>query len=244
MKLQTELTAVILGCVALNLILALAAISLFLRMGPAIERILLRNDSTIVACEEILEVMARTEDAGVTDADRDHIDAAIRRTRDNITEEGEGPAIEAIAEGVGPALGGDADARRALVDDLHDLIAINRGAMRSADQEAHRLGRAGAWVAAFVGLASLALSLFLCRGLGARIVRPILELRQVLVAAQTGDPFRRCAIRRAPPELKDTLNGVNQILDSRAREHDPDGVAAAAGKDGDRRPSAFGTDEV
>ncbi|MCA8943248.1 MAG: hypothetical protein KDB80_11865 [Planctomycetes bacterium] len=216
MRLQAELAAVVLGYVAMNLLLVFAAIGLFVRMGPAIEGILLRNDATIVAAEDVLEVLARTSTSTVDTLDRERIAAALTRASNNITESGEAPVIVSIEANVEPALEGDAEARTALVSDLRSLIAINRNAMRAVDEEAQRLGSAGAWAAAFVGFVSLGLCLLLGRNLGNRIVRPILELRQVLAAAHGGDRFRRCAIQRAPAELCESLAGVNQLLDARS----------------------------
>jgi len=216
MRLQGELAVVVLGFVALNLLLVFAAIGLFVRMGPAIERILLRNDATIVTAEEILEVLARNPTGPASTTDRERVAVALDRASNNITEGGEEPVIDSIKEYIEPVLEGHEEHRGALVEGLHELVAINRAAMRSVDRDAQRLGTAGAWVASFVGLASLGLTVFLSRSLGSRIVRPILELRQVLLATQSGDRFRRCSIQRAPAELREALTGVNQLLDALA----------------------------
>lgn len=216
MRIQAELTAAVLGFVALNLLLVAATIGLFVRMGPAIEQILLRNDATIVAAEDILEVLARTPTPTVGATDRQRIAAAIALASNNVTEDGESRVIEAIKGSVEPALSGNLDSRAALVDNLNALITINRDAMRRVDQEAQRLGKTGAWIAAILGLASVGLCLLLSQSLGNRVVRPILELRQVLVAAEGGDRFRRCTTRRGSPELREAMISVNQLLDARS----------------------------
>lgn len=213
MQLRTELAATVLGFVALNLLLVFAAIGLFVRMGPAIERIILRNDTTIVAAEEILDVLARSPADPVPGPDRQRTARALARARNNITEEGEEPILASIAAHLDSALAGEREARTTLIDDLGRLVAINRAAIRKVDRDAQRLGRAGAWAAAFVGLASLAMSLFLTRSLGSRVVRPIRELRDVLRAARSGDRFRRCSVAGASPELRDALSDLNGLLD-------------------------------
>jgi hypothetical protein len=176
-RLQTELAVVVLGFAALNLVLVFASIGLFVRMGPAVETILLRNDATIAAAEELLEAIARNPSAVVPEADRNRVALALERISNNVTEDDEPTAIDAIKEDLGPALEGDAIARRALIDGLRRLIGINRQAMLRADREAQRLGEAGAWTAVFVAIVSLGLCLTIGRRLGSRVVRPLLELR-------------------------------------------------------------------
>ncbi|MCA8952810.1 MAG: hypothetical protein KDE27_25090 [Planctomycetes bacterium] len=215
MRLQSELAAVVVGFVTLNLLLVFAAIGLFARMGPAVELILQRNDATIVAAEDILEALAR-EPAGVTSPERrEAVDAALATIARNVTEQDEPKAIAAIEQSIAAGLEGQAKARETLTDALRALIELNRDAMLAADREAQRLGVAGAWAAAFVGLATLLLGLVLGRRLGRRLVRPVLELRQVLGAARTGDEFRRCGVHDAPIEVEETLDELNRLLDAR-----------------------------
>lgn len=229
MQLRTELAATVVGFVALNLLLVFTAIGLFARMGPAIERILQRNDASIVAAEEVLETLAVGAGAPVQEREIAAIRQAIGRARGNITEVGEERVLDAIEASLQPALAGAPDARRALVARVHELIAVNRAAMQEVDRDAQHIGSAGAWVAAFVGLLSLALSLFLTRSLARRVLLPVGELRATLAAATSGDRFRRCATKNAAPELRQALDGVNQLLD---RVAPPAGVESS-GPSGD-----------
>ncbi len=215
MRFRIELAAVVFGFVALNLLLAFAGIGLFVRMGPAIDRILLRNDVTIVAAEEMLEVLARIEGVAADTDQRQRVEAALERARNNITEDGEQEIVAGLSDRMGPALDGDAAAHRDVIGSLHDLIALNRQAMWKESRRAHLLGTAGAWVAAFVGLATLLTGLWLRSRLERRIIRPIQELGEVLAAAQGGDRFRRCVVGDGPDEIAATLRGVNRLLDAR-----------------------------
>lgn len=216
MHLRTELAAIVAGFLALNFLLVFTAIGLFLRMGPAIERILQRNDATIVAAERILATFARHGAIPTDAATRADIDAALQRARNNITEPGEGPILATIEGEMPAALAGDAAARVALIGHLDELIAVNRAAMRQVDTQAQRMGTGGAWAAAFVGLASLGLGFVLTRRLGRRVVRPLQELESTLAAALGGDPFRRASTTDAAPELRTALENVNHVLDRSA----------------------------
>jgi hypothetical protein len=96
MNLRRELFVAIGALVVLNLVLSFGAIGLFARMGPAIERILQENVSTIVAAEKILGELARLDHARPLDeAQRKRIAGALADAEHNITEEEERPVLKA-----------------------------------------------------------------------------------------------------------------------------------------------------
>lgn len=232
MKLQSELSMTVLGFTVLNLALAFVSIGLFARMGPAIERILVRNDATIEAAEEVMAVFAAAPGTAIESRRREQVEGALGRIVQNVTETAEPQAIAEIEESLAHALDGDAAARANLVAALQRLLAVNRGAMLDADREAQRLGSAGAWAAAIVAILSLGLGFALGRRLVRRVVLPVVELRQVLVATQAGDRFRRCGAHDTPREIHDAMLDLNKLLDDRDAGPIPDAAAetqAAAG---------------
>lgn len=214
MRLHTEMAVTILGFVAINLLLILAAIGLFVRMGPAIDRILRRNDASIAAAETIVLVLARTGLTTVAVEDRTIVQAALTRATDNVTEPGEEQVLQDLQLALPGAFAADHAARDTVLTQLEQLIEINRQAMRQVDQNAQSLGGAGAWAAMIVGSVTLALSLLLTRSLGRRVVYPIQELRDTLQAALSGDRFRRCSTPNAASDLRQAMELVNQMLDN------------------------------
>lgn len=226
MQLRTEVAAGVLTILALDLLLVFAAIGLFVRMGPAIERILTRNDATIVAAEDVLDAFARTGHVALPPVQQERVDAALARARANVTEPGEAEVVDAIERIAPAAQRADPAARTLLLDRLHDLITINRAAIRRADLDARRLGNAGAWAASFVGLATVVLGLFLTRSLDLRVVRPIAEIGDTLHAVRGGDRFRRCSTRGAAHELRRAMEAVNLLLDERAPDREPEAAPA------------------
>ena len=153
MRLRTELAATVFGFLALNCLLAFAAIGLFGRMGPAIERILERNDATIAAAEDLLTTLAQAPLGPLDAAAEAALEAALLRAQGNITEPGEGPVLQRIEQVMPQAVAGKAEARQALTVEIRELIRINRDAMLTVDRQAQRLGRSGAWAAAVVAAA-------------------------------------------------------------------------------------------
>ena len=214
MDLRRELILSIGAIVVLNMILAFGVIGLFVRMGPAIELILEENVYSIVAAEEVLAVFAAAGDAPVSGAGEARVRDAVGRSRNNVTEDAETPVLDAIERSLTQALAEPGESRRRVIERTGALIAINRDAMRRVDDEAQRLGTAGAWAAVLVGFLSLVLSLIVLARLRERFVLPVLELYDVLTDA-TGDGKRRCRPRQAPIELRRVADAVNTMLDEK-----------------------------
>ncbi len=215
MDVRRELLLTVGALVLLNLFLAFESIGLFLRMGPAIQRILDENVFSIVAAEEMLVEMAGARGHALSDPRQDRIRDAFERARSNITEIDERPIMSALEVHLPSALAGDDDAQSAVVRELDALIRINHSAMARVDHEAQRLGNAGAWAAVLVGFLSFLLSLLVLSHLRKRLLRPLEELHAVLEAVRGGDHLRRCHAADAPVELLQLMQSVNRLLDER-----------------------------
>lgn len=215
MGLRRELLLTMGAPVLLNLVLAFVAIGLFVRMGPAIERILQENVYSIVAAEEILAELAEAGTAPLPPDARARVRQALDNARRNITEDEERPVLEALERALPAALEGDTEARRQAVDSVRQLLRTNREAMHTVDREARRLGAAGAWTAVFVGFLSFLLSVSVVVRLQKRFVRPLVDLHQVLEEARQGDRLRRCRLLDAPSEVSQVTRAVNRLLDER-----------------------------
>ncbi|WP_428263038.1 hypothetical protein [Haliangium sp.] len=221
MELRRELLLTVGVLVLLNLLLAFGAIGLFVRMGPAIEHILQENDYSIEAAEEMLAEIAGAGSEPLADAAEDRVRQAMARAQQNVTEAAERPVLADIEQLLPRALAGEPDARRQAVTDVRRLIEINREAMRSVDEEAQRLGSAGAWAAVLVGFLSFLLSLFVVVRFQRRFVRPLVDLYEVLESARQGERLRRCRPSEAPREVILVAESVNGLLDERLRRSNP-----------------------
>lgn len=215
MELRRELLLTIGVLVLLNLLLAFGAIGLFIRMRPAIERILHENVYSTVAAEEMLAELAHAGSAPLTPEARARVGQALDNAKLNVTEEEERPVLAALERAMPSAMEGDADARRHAVASARQLIQINRVAMQEVDDEARRLGSAGAWAAVFIGFLSFLMSVVVVVRLQKRFVRPLVDLHQVLVGARAGDRLRRCGVADAPREVIQVTQAVNRLLDER-----------------------------
>lgn len=219
---QTRLAVGLL--VALQVITAAAGAWLLLRTGPAVERILAENDYSLAAVEQMRSVIAA---GSVDESGRRRFAEALERARSNITEEAE-PAMITAIEAHGPgALAGDGAARRALVETLDGLSALNRRSMHDADARAQRLARAGAWALCGLALVNLALGLLIVRRTRDRLLAPLARLHRVARALDHDDRRQRCG--HAQGELGTIARALDDLLDELEKVHPPPLVL-----DGDR----------
>lgn len=216
MNLRRELLLAVGVLVILNLALAFGAIGLFVRMAPAIERILNENVYSIVAAEEILLELSTAGEEPLTEGSSNVIEQALSKMEKNVTEPEERPALKQLRSSWPLVKQGDRIARAEFVVQLRTLLTINRAAMEMGNAEAKRLGRAGAWSSVLVGFITFLLSLIVLARLERRFVRPLLDLHAVLEGARKGERLRRCkkAID-APREVFQLTQAVNTMLDER-----------------------------
>lgn len=224
MELRRELLLTIGALVSMNLLLAFGSIGLLVRMGPAIERILQENVYSIVAAEEMLADFAESGGAPLSAEARVRVERSFDKAKRNVTEPTEQPVLDSLEQSLDAAMNGDVEARGQVVGNIRRIIRINREAMKSVDEEARRLGSAGAWAAVLVGFISFLLSLVVVVRLQNRFVRPLVDLYQVLESARQGDRLRRCRIADAPREVIQVTQSVNKLLDERLQRDEGDGL--------------------
>ena len=220
MRLQRDFLLSVGILVAFNVLLAFGAIGLFTRMSPAIERILQENVYSTDAAEEMLALLARPSIEPTSAVRQRQFEEALQRAKSNTTELEEMPVLRRIEQHYVVALAGDDIALSVVVQALRQLIAINRQAMVSADQEAQRLGNAGAWVAVFITVFSFGISLIISHRLERHVLSPLVELHDVLEAVRVGNYHRRCRALAAPDEIRQVLSSVNFLLDRSTNGND------------------------
>jgi PAS domain-containing protein len=206
--------------VACNILMAFVAIGLLTRMSPAFERILLENVYSNEAATEMLALLAEPTRASTAKERQRRFASALQRAKSNITETEEVGVLARLEQQYGDALAGDASAVRVALQALKDLTAINRRVMVHTDQEARRLGAAGAWVAVFIAVFSFVISSLIIRHLERHVLNPLVELHDVLEAVNVGNRHRRCRVIEAPEEIRRVLSSINSLLDRYLNDSD------------------------
>ncbi|MCA9614455.1 MAG: hypothetical protein H6721_04600 [Sandaracinus sp.] len=188
------------------------------RMTPAVDRILVDNERSL----EAVETMALALTADDLDA-RARFESSLAVAENNVTEHDERPELRVLRENYPRALTGDLAARAAVRDALARLGAVNRVAMERANEEAQRLGLAGAWVVALFGILGLIGSVLAVVRTRRRLVGPLRVLADVVTDHARGSSHRRCP-RTEGGELGEVLGHVNELLDriERAKPTGPD----------------------
>lgn len=204
-----------------GVVLALVTIGLFARMTPAIERIRKDNIVTLEATHELLAVFMVRAGEQLELADRERVDKAITALRDNLTVENEKALVDAVTDAVAAAQSGDRSVMGSLADAISALNAANGRAMVEADEEAQRLGIAGAWTASVGGIVLVLIGVFARARLHRRLIRPVEEVIRVLEARAVGDGHARCRAMAGAAELERTLSAVNQLLEAGRMGEEP-----------------------
>lgn len=197
--------------VGLNLLMALGSISVFVRMTPAIEVIIDRNERSLQASEDMLLVLA-TADTDKMRAQQ-QFSAALLRAQENITEPQEAARIAAISSGYNAAIHSDQAARARVLSNLVGLAQINREAMVRADKRAKQYGYAGAWGVVFMALGVFCAGLIFMRSMRNNLILPLQHIHAVIGAQLAGDSIRRCDGNHSQRDIKTVYEGLNELLD-------------------------------
>jgi len=200
--------------VALNLLLALGSIGLLTRMSPALKDILDENVVSIEAAEIMLSCLVEVkEQQEVPQEVLERFSNAFLRAKNNVTETAENPILDEIENRADEALRGNPESVSKLVTQILTLTKVNRQAMLDADNEAQRLGTAGAWASVLLAVVFLVITIFVVARLNQSLVKPYDEFSNVLEAACSGDRLRRCRIAGFPPGVRKLLENLNDLLD-------------------------------
>ncbi len=206
--------------IGLNLLMAFGSIGVFLRMAPAIEIIIERNDRSLRACEAMLVSLAMPEVSGSDGADLPFqvFEKALADARENVTEPYESEAIAEISRFFQPAFQKDDDSLKQTLSAILRLSDINRAAMVRADQKAKQLGTAGAWGIVFMAIAVFLCGLIFVRSMVRGVIQSLLEITAVMAAFRSGDTLRRCTHRPAafPREMQVLFSHINALLDRKS----------------------------
>ncbi len=200
--------------ISLNLLMAFGSIWVFVRMAPAIDVIIVRNEDSLQACQDMLAALAadpsiESGQGGVVDVFRN----ALGRAENNVTEAEEPGIIREISASFEAAFSGDGGERSRCIGAIRELGTVNRNAMHRADQRAQQLGYAGAWGIVFMASTIFLIGIMFQRRLRTNLAEPIQEINAVVDAFCKGDLLRRCSLARPSNNIRRVLDNVNQLLD-------------------------------
>jgi trehalose-6-phosphate synthase len=200
--------------IGLNLLMALGSIWVFIRMAPAIEVIIIQNERSLQACEEMLSSLAMMNPNGPdTDQLKASFNAALSRAENNVTEQEEPLALESIRHNYAQAFAGDFEAKAKTVTAIASLSRINREAMAVADKKARQLGNGGAWGVVFMASTVFLVGMLFMRSLKRNLVAPLAEMQAVISALRKGNTLRRCTRMDMPNDIAQVFSEFNEFLD-------------------------------
>jgi hypothetical protein len=224
---ERELTLSIAALGALLVLTALVAINLLQRMTPALADVLEENVQSMDAAGDMLSSLAaaRLPEPEALAARR-RFRAALDDAARNLSEPEEAALIDELRGSEASAFRGEPLALQRALRALEALGRVNRAAAQRANAEAKRLGTAGAWVVALLGVLGFGANLLLARRLARRLLLPLHELSRVLTAVENGDRLQRCATRGTFARHHELLARLNRLLDDRLVQTDAQGAKA------------------
>lgn len=199
--------------VFINLLLAFAAVGVFMRMTPAIADIISNNERSLQACEDMLVSLALYSDPHDASAMHEKFKHALARAQANVTEPEEPAILKNIEEKVASLFSGNKNALVETIEAVARLSEINRKAMSEADTKAQQLGKGGAWGVVFMAIFSLIAGIIFIVNLKSKLLKPVEELRDVLMSHQKGETMRRCSGVNLSTDIKNIFGAVNRLLD-------------------------------
>jgi PAS domain-containing protein len=226
---ERELSLSIGALGAILVLTALVAINLLERMTPALAEVLEENVDSMDAAGSMLASLAaaRLPEAEAAAA-RGRFLAALEDAAQNRSEPEEAALLEELRGVEEAAFRGEPLAIQRALGALEALGRVNRVAAQRANGEAKRLGSAGAWAVALLGMLGFGASLFVTRRLTRRLLLPLYEMDRVLAAVEQGDRLQRCATRGMPPRQHELLSRLNRLVDASVQRADSGGSAAEA----------------
>jgi uncharacterized membrane protein len=201
--------------VAVNLFMAVGAIQVIIRMTPAIERIIERNERSIRHGVEMLSALALSGGGAMSEQLRAEFEDALQRAKNNVTEPEEDDVLALIDRLSAATFRGETEARQEMVSAILRFGTINREAIFRADHAARQLGYAGAWGGVFMATSIFLAGFIFIRGVTRRVVRPLEEIHAVIAAQRRGEVMRRCSGEDLSQEARIIFSGINEILDQR-----------------------------
>jgi PAS domain-containing protein len=213
-KATRELNVGLAALAGMLVLTALVAIQLLERMSPAVTRVVDENVSSLHASSEMLAALAAQRLPEQTAAAaRQRFADALAAAASNQTHAGEAGPIAELREVSAAALAGDPRALERALAAIAALERANQAAMQVASVDARRLGTAGAWALALLGLVGFAAGSVVRRRLQRRVTAPMLELERVLLSVEGGDRLQRCGNAGHSAEQQRALRALNRLLD-------------------------------
>jgi spermidine/putrescine-binding protein len=213
MKTSSSVRAGIWILIVSNLLMAFGSIWVLMRMSPAIEHIIARNERSLYSCEVMLASLAAENEIVPDKILVKNFEEALDSAKNNITEEGETRQLENIEKNYKDAFEGNYLKKEEIIDHITKLSQINRQAMIEADLKAKQYGYAGAWAIVFMAGFVYFTGLLFKRSIIKNLLAPIDEIHKVIIANLKNEKMRRCSGTELPKDIERIYLDLNKYID-------------------------------
>lgn len=213
MKTSSSVRAGLFILIISNLLMSFCSIWILMRMSPAIEHIIARNERSLYACQVMLSSLAEYHPGINYEKLIIKFEKALSDANENITELGESEELEKIKANYKPAFKRDFLKKELTVAHIANLSEINRQAMIEADLKAKQYGYAGAWAIVFMSGFVYFTGLLFKRNINKNLLAPIDEIHKVITANLRNEKMRRCSGSDLPKDIERIFTDINKYLD-------------------------------
>ena len=189
-------------------IIAIAGICGFQRLEPSINLLNSSNTKSLYYAEQMFTSISAKKDLYVFENN-------LHLAKQNITEKGEGEAVDKIAADYLPAFSGNKEAEEKTINDITAFAKINRLAMETAGIKAKKQQAIGIWIILFPSVLIWIIGIALLKRLNRTFIKPMQELNDVIFEYNKGNNMRRCPSITVSKDLQMLYDGINNILDNK-----------------------------
>ena len=189
-------------------VITIAGISGFQRLEPFVNTLNSSNTKSLYYAEQMLSSITVKKDIR-------KFEEYLNLAKNNITEAGEKEVIEKIDGNYQPSFNGNNMYEEETMSDIAELSRINRVAMEQAGLKAKKIQTVGIWIIIFPSVFIWIIGLTLLARLKRTFIKPIQEMKDVIIDYNSGNHMRRCPSYTTSKDLQKLYDGINRILDEK-----------------------------
>jgi hypothetical protein len=189
-------------------VITIAGISGFQRLEPFVNTLNSSNTKSLYYAEQMLSSITVKKDIR-------KFEEYLNLAKNNITEAGEKEVIEKIDGNYQPSFNGNNMYEEETISDIAELSRINRVAMEQAGLKAKKIQTVGIWIIIFPSVFIWIIGLTLLARLKRTFIKPIQEMKDVIIDYNSGNHMRRCPSYTTSKDLQKLYDGINRILDEK-----------------------------
>lgn len=220
MNFQRNFKAGFSAIVLLFVLVCFSSIVLVERAAPQSTALFALHIKAQESLQKILLILSALD--GRSAVDRQSAFAAeLAKLRESLDEDDASrlAALNVLEQHYPAATSGDPVARLQVLQSIEELSRSQQGAYQKAAEELRLSAVSSGWAIAFLGILGFLLTLGILSRFKNRILDPLTEVISVIEDWNSGNRMRRFNRQQTTPELRNSIEVLNDILDRSSHHH-------------------------